>query len=118
MAKKDIINNIFKGVERAMEAFKNYRKVGSASKFIIRDTHPGIAQMRMGKKIEDKQDEALSDSFLLFDHYKRSSPLWKDPIKNERRKKEIKRLTEKLGGEVKANKVRDALDRTDKAPYN
>ena len=117
MAKKDIINNIFKGVERAMEAFKNYRKVGSASKFIIRDTHPGIAQMRMGKKIEDKQHEALGDSIIL-DHYKRSSPLWKDPIKNERRKKEIKRLTEKLGGEVKAKKVKDALNRIEKAPYN
>ena len=116
MAKKDIINNIFAGVERAREILRNYRM--DASKYIIKDTHSGVAQLRMGKKIEDKQDEALSDSFLLFDHYKRSSPLWKDPIKNERRKKEIKRLTEKLGGEVKANKVRDALDRTDKAPYN
>ena len=115
MGKKDIINNIFEGVERAREILRNYRM--DASKYIVRDTHQGIAQMRMGKKIEDKQHEALGDSLIL-DHYKRSSPLWKDPIKNEQRKKEIKRLTEKLGGEVKAKKVKDALDRTEKAPYN
>ena len=115
MAKKDIINNIFAGVERAREILRNYRM--DASKYIVRDTQSGVAQLRMGKKIEDKQHEALSDSIIL-DHYKRSSPLWKDPIKNKQRKKEIKRLTKKLGGEVQVKKLQDALARTDKAPYN
>jgi len=126
MAKKDIINNIFEGVERAMEAFKNYRKVGSASKFIIRDTHHPRSQLQMGKKLEDKKLGDLGEAESIFylkkglegtDKAKKVSGLNK-PENIKRRKKEIKDLTKKLGGEAQVKKLQDALARTDKAPYN